>query len=96
MQQILKTTMYLLLHEDDVEHANVDNHDNEDERAISHDREDDPTISNDGDVDVDEGIGTIISGQINGELNSFVALQIDQMDIDIDHLARIDIIEDEI
>ena len=36
--------------EDDVEHANVDDHDNEDECAISHDHEDDPTIEDDGDV----------------------------------------------
>ena len=35
-----------------------EDHDNEGDHDISHDHEDDPTI---GDVDVDEGIGTIIS-----------------------------------
>ena len=91
--------------EDDVKHANEDvddqeireEHDNEDEHAISHDPENDPTIGDDGDVDVDDqGIGTIINGQIDSELNLFIALQIDQMDIEFDGLAGMDLIEDEI
>ena len=92
--------------EDNMEDANEDvddqeireDHDNEDKIAISHDHEDDPTVGDDhGDVDVDDqGIGTIINGQINRELNLFIALQIDQMDIDVDHFARMDLIEDEI
>ena len=84
--------------EDDVEHANVDDHDNEDEHAISHDHEDDPTIEDDGDDDEnDQGIGTIINGQnSDSRINLIVALQIDQMDIDVDRLARMDLIEDEI
>ena len=84
--------------EDDVEHANIDDHDNEDERAISHDHEDDPTIEDDGDDDEnDHGIGTIINGQnSDSRINLIVALQIDQMDIDVDRLARMDLIEDEI
>ena len=56
--------------ENDVEHANEDvddqeireDHDNEDECAISHDHDYYPTIGDDGDVDVDEGIDTIICG----------------------------------
>ena len=59
--------------EDDVKHANEDvndqereGHDNVDERAISHDHEDDrPIVDDYGNVDVDEGINTIISGLIN-------------------------------
>ena len=84
--------------EDDVEHANIDDHDNEDERAISHDHEDDPTIEDDGDDDEnDQGIGTIFNGQnSDSRINLIVALQIDQMDIDVDRLARMDLIEDEI
>ena len=90
--------------EDDVNYANQDvddreirgDHDNEDECVICHDHEDEPTIGDVGDVDVDEGISTIISGQINSELNLFIALQIYQMDIDVDHLVRMDCIEDEI
>ena len=84
--------------EDDVEQANIDDHDNEDERAISHDHEDDPTIEDDGDDDEnDHGIGTIINGQnSDSRINLIVALQIDQMDIDVDRLARMDLIEDEI
>ena len=83
--------------EDDVEQANIDDHDNEDERAISHDHEDDPTIEDDGDDDEnDQGIGTIINGQnSDSRINLIVALQIDQMDIDVDRLARMDLIEDE-
>ena len=34
--------------------------------------------------------------EINSELNLFIALQIEQMDINIDHLTRMDLIEDEI
>ena len=45
---------------------------------------------------MDEGLDTVISGQINSELNLFIALQINQMDIDVDHLARMDLIEVEI
>ena len=84
--------------EDDVEHANVDDHDNEDERAISHDHEDDPTIEDDGDDDEnDHGIDTIINGpNSDSRINLIVTLQIDQMDIDVDRLARMDLIEDEI
>ena len=85
--------------EDDVKHANIDDDDNEDERAISHDHEDDPTIEDDGDDDLenDHGIGTIINGQnSDSRINLIVALQIDQMDIDVDRLARMDLIEDEI
>ena len=84
--------------EDDVKHANVDYHDNENECAISHDHEDDPTIEDDGDDDEnDQGIGTIINGQnSDSRINLIVALQIDQMDIDVDRLARMDLIEDEI
>ena len=74
--------------EDDVEHANVDDHDHED----------DPTIEDDGDDDEnDQGIGTIINGQnSDSRINLIVALQIDQMDIDVERLARMDLIEDEI
>ena len=90
--------------EDDVEHSNEDvndqgireDRDNEDEHAISHDHEDDPTIGDDGDVDVDDGIDTVFSGQINSELNLFIVLQFDQMDINVNRLVRMDLIEDEI
>ena len=94
--------------EDGVEHANEDvvddqeirdDHDIEDVHAISHDHEDDPTIDDDGDVDEDDqgSIGTIINGEnINGGINLIIALQIDQMDIDADRLARMDLTEDEI
>ena len=72
--------------EDDVEHVNEDvddqeireDHDNEDERVISHDHEDGPSIGDDGDVDEDDqGISTIINGQINSEIYLFIALNID-------------------
>ena len=86
---------------DDAKHDNEDvddqeireGHDNADERAISHDHEDDFTISDDGGVDVDAGISTIITGQINNELNLYIALQIDY---NVDRLAGMDHIEDEI
>ena len=59
MDALVAMKMILKTNEDVVDQEIREDHD---ERVISHDHEDDPTIGNDGDVNVDEGIGTIIGG----------------------------------